>query len=237
MTQTSLLSAGGTRPSDVPRIRNPSQDFGKLAACVWFMCLAALYGHTLPELFNKVHVRGGAFAAWSILAARLCAMFFMVTLSWLMLRRREAVAKLPDKLPQVVALAATYGVWIAPLLPAGAPTPNLTAASAALTLLGSILLVASIAYLRRSFSLAPQARALVVTGPYRFVRNPLYLAEAIVLTGILIQSLWYAAVPFFILHLALQLRRILWEEAVMRGTWPEYAAYAKRTARLIPGLW
>jgi protein-S-isoprenylcysteine O-methyltransferase Ste14 len=30
---------------------------------------------------------------------------------------------------------------------------------------------------------------------------------------------------------------MIYEEAVLRAAFPEYEAYARRTARLIPGVW
>jgi len=35
----------------------------------------------------------------------------------------------------------------------------------------------------------------------------------------------------------LQFARMIYEERVLRETFPEYAAYARRTARLIPGIY
>ena len=38
-------------------------------------------------------------------------------------------------------------------------------------------------------------------------------------------------------HIAFQLRRMHNEEAVLGETFPEYAAYRERTARLVPGIY
>jgi protein-S-isoprenylcysteine O-methyltransferase Ste14 len=38
-------------------------------------------------------------------------------------------------------------------------------------------------------------------------------------------------------HIAFQLRRMYNEEAVLAETFPEYAAYQQRTARLLPGIY
>ena len=48
-------------------------------------------------------------------------------------------------------------------------------------------MIVVIFHLGRSFSIVPQARTLVRTGPYKFVRNPLYLAEEVALLGTLLQ--------------------------------------------------
>ena len=55
--------------------------------------------------------------------------------------------------------------------------PNL--ASTACVLIGMIMMLVTIRHLGRSFSLVPQARNVVQTGPYRWIKHPLYLAEEI----------------------------------------------------------
>jgi protein-S-isoprenylcysteine O-methyltransferase Ste14 len=82
-----------------------------------------------------------------------------------------------------------------------------------------------------------EARRLVTSGPYRFVRHPLYLAEELSVIGLFLQfaSLWTAAL--FAVQIAFQLRRMHNEENVLTASFPEYAAYRRRTARLIPGIY
>ena len=69
------------------------------------------------------------------------------------------------------------------------------------------------------------------------MRHPLYLAEEIATVGSLMQflSIWTALT--FIAQILFQLRRIWNEEAVLTEPFPDYAAYKKKTARVIPGLY
>ena len=71
----------------------------------------------------------------------------------------------------------------------------------------------------------------------RFVRHPLYLAEELAIIGIFMQfaSAWTALL--LAVQIAFQLRRMHNEEVVLTETFPEYAAYRRRTARLIPGVY
>jgi protein-S-isoprenylcysteine O-methyltransferase Ste14 len=82
-----------------------------------------------------------------------------------------------------------------------------------------------------------ETRQLVTSGPYRFVRHPLYLTEEIATIGVFMQfaSAWTALI--FAVQIAFQLRRMHNEELVLSARFPEYVAYRQHTARLIPGIY
>ena len=106
-----------------------------------------------------------------------------------------------------------------------------------LVLGGNAFAVIILLRLGRSFSVLPEGRRLVTTGPYKKVRHPLYLAEAVATLGVLINFLSLWAILLVIVQIVLQLIRIGYEERVLHETFPEYAIYAKNTARLIPGIY
>jgi protein-S-isoprenylcysteine O-methyltransferase Ste14 len=110
-------------------------------------------------------------------------------------------------------------------------------AAGVLVVAGNIFAVLILLRLGRSFSILPEGRKLVTKGPYKVVRHPLYLAEAVATVGVLINFLSVWALVLVALQIALQLVRIHYEERVLRENFPEYAGYAQRTARLIPGVY
>ncbi|MBV8302111.1 MAG: isoprenylcysteine carboxylmethyltransferase family protein [Candidatus Dormibacteraeota bacterium] len=120
-------------------------------------------------------------------------------------------------------------LFVPPLAVRTAATP-LTIAAFALALWGLL-------HLRRNLSIIPEARRLVTTGPYRLIRHPLYTAEIIVAFGAVLTrpALWPTAMllPF----VAVQMLRARYEERLLRSTFPEYTAYARRSARIIPGVY
>ena len=113
-----------------------------------------------------------------------------------------------------------------------------------LMLLGPLLTAAGLAFaawarrhLGRNWSasvVVKEDHALIRTGPYRYVRHPIY-------TGILLAFLgtalaigeWRAliAVPLAVLSFVLKSRA---EEGRMRETFPEYGEYERHTAALVP---
>jgi protein-S-isoprenylcysteine O-methyltransferase Ste14 len=82
-----------------------------------------------------------------------------------------------------------------------------------------------------------EARRLVTSGPYRFVRHPLYLAEELAIIGISMQFFSLSTAFVLAVQIAFQLRRMRNEEAVLTESFAEYAAYRQRTARLLPGIY
>jgi len=81
-------------------------------------------------------------------------------------------------------------------------------------------------------------RKLVIRGPYRFVRNPMYTGAGLALAG---AALFYESV-FLLLYvgiflLAAHLFVVLYEEPTLRRTFREdYEAYCHRVRRWRPGM-
>src|SRR5436190_3244138 len=79
-------------------------------------------------------------------------------------------------------------------------------------------------------------RKLVIRGPYRFVRNPMYIGAGMTLAGAALyyeslSILIYAGLFFLITHLFV----VLYEEPTLRRTFgAEYEAYFYRVRRWLP---
>ena len=82
----------------------------------------------------------------------------------------------------------------------------------------------------------PTAGGLVVEGPYRYVRHPIYAALLMfVSAGVLWNWTWTGILMGFVTAVTLAIRAVS-EEVLLVDVYPEYLEYARRTARLIPYL-
>jgi protein-S-isoprenylcysteine O-methyltransferase Ste14 len=150
---------------------------------------------------------------------------------YLIVMRTTPVLRSRGLLPKLFAIAGTFlGVGINYLKPVQLSV-GWTSLAFLLILAGSFGSVIAIGNLGKSFSIMPEARRLVTTGPYAFARHPLYAAEmfSIVGTAILYRQPWAMLLAASVL--VLLVIRSHFEERILAEAYPEYAAYRKRVKR------
>ena len=108
-----------------------------------------------------------------------------------------------------------------------------------ITMIGAVLAVTALASIKSSFSIVPEARALVVCGPYRLLRHPMYLAELLMLFGVVIGFVRLTTLVGTLGVVGLQIYRIRMEEKLLRRAFTtSFEDFSARTRfRLIPLLW
>ena len=168
----------------------------------------------------------------NLLSAVLWGMFaIMVVVRPVPLRRSGSLAG------AAVAIAAQLDFIVLGIVAGSSGSGAALAVGNVLLVAGLAFAIVSVAVLGRCFGVLPDVRGLVVRGPYRLVRHPLYLGELLALLGVLIGSEhWALALPVWVLGLVLQLVRTRYEEQTLRAQFVEYGDYAAHTRRLIPGL-
>lgn len=115
----------------------------------------------------------------------------------------------------------------------------ITSLAIALAVLGAVLRLWGTAYLGRPIvsHSAMQGGAVMAAGPFRFVRNPLYLGS--ILTAFALSILMPAGGALFFLPALsfFAVRLVLGEEAFLTGEIGKpYIEYCKRVPRWLPGL-
>jgi protein-S-isoprenylcysteine O-methyltransferase Ste14 len=158
----------------------------------------------------------------------------LIAISFLVRGRARALA--PGWASRLVAYANSFLVMVFILIAARVqpewlrptPQPAVRTAGAILWLAGAVLCLWPLWYLRRSFSLEPEARTLVTSGPYRLARHPIYTVYLLINTGILLRHLTLPLALVLALWVALLLVRVRYEEGVLASTFPEYPEYRRR---------
>ena len=106
------------------------------------------------------------------------------------------------------------------------------------TVAGVLMLWARVTFGARSFHAAanPTEGGLATTGPYRWVRHPIYLAILLfVWAGVAAQGSISSILTAIVATAAIAVR-IGAEEQLVIERYPEYVGYAKLTKRIIPFL-
>lgn len=163
----------------------------------------------------------------------------MIAVSFLI--RRPLRSDLKGWAPKLSAYAGSFLVliflafarkfhpaWVAPSPSAGAGLGML------IWFAGSLFGGWTAWHLRRSFSLEPQARTLVTSGPYRFARHPIYASYLLQYLGVWLNYSTAAFAAILIFWLAITLVRVRFEETVLRSVFPEYTEYAARVGMYGP---
>jgi protein-S-isoprenylcysteine O-methyltransferase Ste14 len=146
----------------------------------------------------------------------------------------------------VVANVSAFGLFLTLLLTFSGSSEACMALPLALSgcllaLAGAALVLRSRTELGPAWSLVPRAEqgtGLVTTGPYRFVRHPIYLGLALLAVG---QALAFGSWPALIIVLFGIIPTFAWraraEEQILSRTFGQrYAVYRQRTKMIIPHL-
>lgn len=163
-----------------------------------------------------------------------CAFYTLII--WSYLRRGSAVATTRSVTAHVAAVTATFAPFAIPLLRSASPGTARQLAADALLLAGTAWSVWSLRFLGRNLSVLAQARDVVDSGPYRWIRHPLYAGEIVSSLGLAIAAGSAAASGLWLALCAMQGYRALREEQVLLRALPGYRAYRARTAALLPGI-
>ncbi len=90
------------------------------------------------------------------------------------------------------------------------------------------------------FSIGPRIApggSLVVRGPYRYIRHPMYAALILVTFPLLIDAFTFSRLGILSLLYLDLLLKLRVEEHLLASHFPGYIAYQQATKRLIPGIW
>jgi len=151
----------------------------------------------------------------------------------LLVFRRESRRLSRNPWDWLVALGGTFTVLLVrPTTAAVAPE----SVGVALQLAGVLFEMYGKVYLGRSFGIVAADRGIVVGGPYRIVRHPIYLGYLVTHVGFLLANWSSRNIAIYIIEYFFQVARVLSEERLLKED-DGYRAYFERVRyRLIPFL-
>ena len=121
-----------------------------------------------------------------------------------------------------------------------APSPLLGWIAAAISVIGVGFAIWARMHLGRNWSPRPAVKVdheLVTTGPYAYVRHPIYTGMIFMTFGAALTGSFFGIGVFAVSFIAF-IPRIRKEEKIMLELFPnEYPEYRKRTKALLPFLW
>jgi protein-S-isoprenylcysteine O-methyltransferase Ste14 len=185
--------------------------------------------HEAGRVFDQPALR-----MWLILGFWVLKSAVVAAFCWFILGRPESRRRAREPVAFVACAAAILGaIALQPPAASSASTPLLLAGDT-IALASCAWLLASVLTLGRCFGVLPEARGLVTEGPYRLVRHPVYLGELGACAGLVLGAPTARNLVAAAVLLAGQLVRMRLEERALTREFPEYAAYAARTPRLVP---
>jgi protein-S-isoprenylcysteine O-methyltransferase Ste14 len=154
----------------------------------------------------------------------------------ILLSLKRPLSRYTTLLPNLVAVLAGFVVYVFALMPNG----NVLRVSVYVALFfvvsGTIVILISLVFLRQAFSITPQGRFLVTSGPYALVRHPMYIGNVLWLFGLALLIDSWEAIGLFFVCAALQVCRAFYEESLLQSTFLEYTNYKSRVGRFFPRL-
>jgi protein-S-isoprenylcysteine O-methyltransferase Ste14 len=196
-----------------------------LLAAFWVVMSAGSISEAIERAPHESAVATAHHAVSSLILC-LTAVLFII--------RRPAQRSTGSWLSRTIAIV---GSWLMPaliLMPLTWESAWLLMATTTALVVLHVVVFWSLLTLRRSFSIFPEARALVRTGPYGIVRHPLYAIYIVMYPCFLLPRLSVLATAVTVLGIACEVRRARDEEAILGASFPDYAEYAHNTPRFVP---
>ena len=215
-------------------LRHDNQLFGAILLPIAVSAWVTFFSNTKE---HWVYVRHGIYSTPLLaLAVVLSSAVYASTMAIILITKARPRARYDTFWPNFLAAFGGFGVYLFGMLEpsqarlVGAGLPLLLLAS------GPALALLSLFYLRRSFSVTPQADRLCRSGPYAIIRHPMYIGHILSLLGLaLLFGTWQALLLSAALSL-LQLRRAYFEERLLLSNFSEYPAYMSNTGSFFPRL-
>lgn len=236
-----MPDADGDRTEPPPEISRPSlhwlwQYEGQLIGAVIALTAAvSLTKFVLRLREYSVFFLNGVYGAPALSVATIgCSSIYLSVTALILLTSRPPKAHYQTILPNLLSVVSAFSVYAFGMLTPSDERYLSLFIPLWFLLCGSALAVMSLVYLGRAFSVTPQARRLVVRGPYAIIRHPMYLGNIFTVCGLaMLIETWEAAVLMSVIC-GLQVVRSWYEDSLLEHEIVGYTGYRTRVGAFVP---
>jgi protein-S-isoprenylcysteine O-methyltransferase Ste14 len=209
----------------------PPSRFMRLLTTPWVDKTIAIVA-IAPNVIELYHRYSDANLSFVRAVAGIQTIILVIT----MVFRRTPVRVTPNPWYWLLAFVATYGlIAFYAFSPRGMPIVPVIVPNVLVLISVAIMIYARLS-LGRSIGYVPADRGIVTSGPYRFVRHPIYSGLFVTLFAFLLRAYLPLNLLLAAVIVGLFMLKSVIEERFLRDN-PEYAAYMKQVRfRWIPGV-
>jgi protein-S-isoprenylcysteine O-methyltransferase Ste14 len=159
---------------------------------------------------------------------------YVTSAALILLTARQPLARYETLAPNLLAVLAAFSVYFFVFLPPAETRVVPVFVALSVMAAGGVIVLLALVYLRRAFTVTPQARHLVNFGPYAIVRHPMYIGNIVTMLGLAFLIGTVPALLLFVLTAALQVLRGLMEDWLLERSLPGYRDYMRSVGGFVP---
>ena len=106
--------------------------------------------------------------------------------------------------------------------------------------IAGVFVIWAIMIMNIKFNVAPDViknARLIRSGPYKFIRHPMYLSVFVITLCWLIDYFTFIRMSVVLILFVVMVSKINYEEGLLKKAFPEYEEYQSQTKRLIPFIY
>ena len=106
--------------------------------------------------------------------------------------------------------------------------------------IAGVIAIWAIMIMNVKFNVAPDViknARLIKSGPYKFIRHPMYLSVFVITLCWLIDYITYIRISVALILFVVMVSKINYEEGLLKKAFPEYESYISQTKKIIPYIY
>ena len=208
--------------------------FGKILPFLFFGFFTIAHSINLLKLYRTYSKNLTPLVEMKLFHYSITIVFFFM-MTYLYIVRSKPKDRTESLYQKIIAFLGSFIIMLSPLVKnPETDSMNVMIISFIFILIGGILTLYSLSHLKRNFSIIPEARSLVKTGPYKFIRHPMYLSEILWVFGSVLPIFSKGILVLYSLMVIFLFMRANFEEEILSKNFEEYEELKKSNWQIIP---